>query len=335
MQHRRTRRLLCLALTAGFVIVLIAAGWTTYSTAASASGFSSPAIAAGTARSVRYHAGVAPRADWSANGSVGGTHYSALDEISRANVDSLKVAWVFRTGDVSDGAAESSGPATAFEATPLMLDGTLYIATPSARVIALDPERGTPRWTFDAQIDRASLAHNEVTTRGVSAWVDSARPESMPCRTRIFLATFDARTARHRFRARRIHPRGDASRRNLIVRERCTVNLCIECPPRRSTLGIERNHARGRRGDVERAVEHERRSFERRCRTAALRGAIRHIPGAKHPGDFERVDVCSRDFVERRIVSAANGAVRRPVGTRRHTGMVSHRKGRSCGDRRR
>src|SRR5665647_1117076 len=193
MQHRRTRRLLCLALTAGFVIVLIAAGWTTYSTAASASGFSSPAIAAGTALSVRYHAGVAPRADWSANGSVGGTHYSALDEISRANVDSLKVAWVFRTGDVSDGAAESSGPATAFEATPLMLDGTLYIATPSARVIALDPERGTPRWTFDAQIDRASLAHNEVTTRGVSAWVDSARPESMPCRTRIFLATFDAR----------------------------------------------------------------------------------------------------------------------------------------------
>jgi quinoprotein glucose dehydrogenase len=100
---------------------------------------------------------------------------------------------MFRTGDVSDGVADGSGPATAFEATPLMLDGTLYIATPSARVIALDPERGIPRWTFDAHIDRASLAHNEVTTRGVTAWVDSARASSLPCRTRIFVATFDAR----------------------------------------------------------------------------------------------------------------------------------------------
>ena len=193
MQHRRTRRVLCVALTVGFILVLIAAGWTKYSSAASASGFVSPGDVSETAASVRHHAGVAPRADWSVNGSEGGTHYSALDEISRTNVDSLEVAWVFRTGDVSDGVADSSGPATAFEATPLMLDGTLYIATPSARVIALDPERGTPRWTFDAHIDRVSLAHDEVTTRGVSAWVDSARPESMPCRTRIFLATFDAR----------------------------------------------------------------------------------------------------------------------------------------------
>lgn len=143
--------------------------------------------------SPRHRAKLAPAADWSSNGSEGGTHYSALDEISRANVDSLQVAWVFRTGDVSDGVGDSSGPATAFEATPLMLDGTIYIATPSARVIALDPERGTPRWTYDAHIDRVSLAHNEVTTRGVSAWVDSARSASLPCRTRIFVATFDAR----------------------------------------------------------------------------------------------------------------------------------------------
>jgi quinoprotein glucose dehydrogenase len=32
-----------------------------------------------------------------------------------------------------------------------------------------------------------------VTSRGVSAWVDSVRSESTPCHTRIFLATFDAR----------------------------------------------------------------------------------------------------------------------------------------------
>lgn len=191
--HRRSRRVLCVALTLGFFVVLIAAGWTQYSSTASASGFASAAGDTRVLASSRHRAVAAPPADWSSNGSEGGTHYSALDEISRANVDSLRVAWVFRTGDVSDGVADSSGPATAFEATPLMLDGTLYIATPSARVIALDPERGTPRWTYDAHIDRVSLAHDEVTTRGVSAWVDSARPASMPCRTRIFIATFDAR----------------------------------------------------------------------------------------------------------------------------------------------
>jgi quinoprotein glucose dehydrogenase len=189
---RRTRRALGVGLTLTFVVVLVAAGWTRYSSAASASAFASP-VRDDRVLASRHGALAAPRADWATNGAEGGTHYSALDEISPANVDSLQVAWVFRTGDVSDGAADSSGPATAFEATPLMLDGTLYIATPSARVIALDPERGTPRWTYDAHLDRASLAHNEVTTRGVSAWVDSARASSMPCRTRIFVATFDAR----------------------------------------------------------------------------------------------------------------------------------------------
>ena len=192
-QPRRSRRFLCVALSLVFVVVLAAAGWTRYSSTASASGFATRLGDTRVLAAPRSRAGAAPRADWSSNGAEGGTHYSALDEISPANVESLRVAWVFRTGDVSDGVADSSGPATAFEATPLMLDGTLYIATPSARVIALDPERGTPRWTYDAHIDRASLAHNEVTTRGVSAWVDSTRTPSMPCRTRIFVATFDAR----------------------------------------------------------------------------------------------------------------------------------------------
>jgi glucose dehydrogenase len=138
MHRRHSRRLLCVALTLGGVVILIAAGWSRHSTPARASEFVAPAVDARVLASVRRGAGAAPRTDWSSNGSAGGTHYSTLDEISRANVDSLRIAWVFRTGDASDGVADSSGPATAFEATPLMLDGTVYIATPSARVIAVD-----------------------------------------------------------------------------------------------------------------------------------------------------------------------------------------------------
>jgi len=131
--------------------------------------------------------------DWSVNGGSGGDHYSPLDEITRGNVDSLRVAWVYRTGDVSDGEDDSNGPATAFEATALLVEGTLYIATPSSRVIALDPERGTERWSYDARLDRASYAGREVTARGVAAWVDPARSPGLRCGARIFLATFDAR----------------------------------------------------------------------------------------------------------------------------------------------
>ena len=110
-------------------------------------------------------------ADWVSAGGAGGDHYSPLAEITRANVDSLQVAWIYRTGDVSDGLKEGSGPSTAFESTPLLINGLLYLATPSARVVALDPERGTERWAFDAHLDRASLAHDEVTVRGVGAWI--------------------------------------------------------------------------------------------------------------------------------------------------------------------
>jgi quinoprotein glucose dehydrogenase len=179
-QHRRSRRFLCVTFTLFLVFALIAAGWTRYSTTAKA------------APRAPHRRGAAPRADWAVNGAEGGSHYSAIDEISRENVDSLRVTWVFRTGDVSDGEG-TTGPATAFESTPIVLDGTMYVATPSAHVIALDPEHGTPRWTYDAHLDRAPLSHDEVTTRGVAAWVDSARDDSAPCRTRIFVATFDAR----------------------------------------------------------------------------------------------------------------------------------------------
>ena len=192
IQGRRSRRFLCLALAVSFLVVLIAAGWTQYSTTAKASGYVLEVRSAPASHLTRRHSGAAPRSDWTQNGSEGGTHYSALDDISPSNVDSLRVAWIFRTGDVSNGEAVDGGPATAFESTPLMLDGTLYVATPSAHVIALDPELGTPRWTYDAHIDRAALAHDEVTTRGLSAWVDSSRLDSTPCRMRIFLATFDA-----------------------------------------------------------------------------------------------------------------------------------------------
>ena len=42
--------------------------------------------------------------DWSFySGDAGGSKYSALKDINRENVTSLRPAWIFHTNDVSDG----------------------------------------------------------------------------------------------------------------------------------------------------------------------------------------------------------------------------------------
>jgi quinoprotein glucose dehydrogenase len=128
-------------------------------------------------------------AEWPTADGVGGAHHSALADITPANVASLEVAWTYRTGDVNDG--KDGKAATAFEATPVMVDGVLYLSTPGSRVVALDAETGRRRWSFDAAVDRS--AQSLVASRGVSVWLDPERPEGDPCQRRVFLAALDAR----------------------------------------------------------------------------------------------------------------------------------------------
>ena len=130
--------------------------------------------------------------DWPAYGhDPGGMRYSPLTQISRENVSRLKVAWVFHTGDISDGKGQQRR--SGFETTPILVDGTLYLTTPFNRVIALDPESGTRRWAYDPKIDQTGDYGDGLINRGVSTWVDSTRPAPQPCHRRIFEATLDAR----------------------------------------------------------------------------------------------------------------------------------------------
>src|SRR2546421_3022147 len=86
--------------------------------------------------------------DWSANGrDAQGTRYSPASEITRTNVNRLAVAWTYRTGE-TDPRFKTEKP-TAFEATPLVVDGTMYLGTPLGRGIALDPATGRQRWGVD------------------------------------------------------------------------------------------------------------------------------------------------------------------------------------------
>ncbi|MGD2070110.1 MAG: PQQ-binding-like beta-propeller repeat protein, partial [Gemmatimonadota bacterium] len=129
--------------------------------------------------------------EWSRTDGAGGTHHSTLSDVTAANVHRLEVAWTYRTGDVQ--AHEAGRAGTAFQATPVMVDGTLYLSTPHSRVIALDPETGRERWTFDPGLDLSDRNHKQTTSRGVAAWVDRTLEPGAPCRRRVFLASFDAR----------------------------------------------------------------------------------------------------------------------------------------------
>jgi len=122
--------------------------------------------------------------DWPTYGhDPGGQRYSPLTAITPSNVSTLKIAWTYRTGDAYQ--PKRSKP-TAFEATPLYVDGTLYLGTPLGRVIALDPVTGKERWSYDPHIDK-DAGFGDYANRGVSTW------KAPGGERRIYIATIDAR----------------------------------------------------------------------------------------------------------------------------------------------
>ena len=138
------------------------------------------------------HAQASKRVEWTAYGNdPGGLRYSSLNQINRDNLSKLKVAWVYHTGDMSDGMKYPRK--SEFESTPIFVDGTLYLTTAFNRAVALDPVTGKERWTFDPKINLESKYSEGLTNRGVAAWLDAGRKPDADCRRRIFLATIDAR----------------------------------------------------------------------------------------------------------------------------------------------
>ncbi|HXN00049.1 MAG TPA: pyrroloquinoline quinone-dependent dehydrogenase [Candidatus Dormibacteraeota bacterium] len=140
---------------------------------------------------VGAHAQVSGNAGWgNYGGDPGGTRYSAATQINRGNVEKLRLAWSYRTGALEQ--KTELVRKAAFEATPILVENKLFLSTPYDHLIALDPQKGTKLWEYDAQVN-LSINRSEVTSRGVSAWTDSNAKSGQPCRLRIFLGTIDGR----------------------------------------------------------------------------------------------------------------------------------------------
>jgi glucose dehydrogenase len=98
---------------------------------------------------------IAGETDWQTVGhDPGGMRYSPLAQINTGNVEKLAPVWKFDTG-------ETGRP---FEVTPLVVNNTMYLMTPSQHIIALEPETGRQLWSYDAQVGKGSVG------RGVSFW---------------------------------------------------------------------------------------------------------------------------------------------------------------------
>lgn len=89
--------------------------------------------------------------------------YSPLDLINEDNVSELGLAW-YADMDTARGQ----------EATPLVIDGKLYLTTAWSKVKAFDAATGAPLWEFDPEVpgETAVKACCDVVNRGLAAWGD-------------------------------------------------------------------------------------------------------------------------------------------------------------------
>ena len=73
-----------------------------------------------------------------------------------------------------------------------MINGVLYFSTPTNRIIAIDAATGKELWVYDPKVDLKG-GYSEVTSRGVSKWIDPDRKPGDEDYMRIFAATIDGR----------------------------------------------------------------------------------------------------------------------------------------------
>ncbi|SHN50606.1 PQQ-dependent dehydrogenase, methanol/ethanol family [Erythrobacter sanguineus] len=116
----------------------------------------------------------ADSANWISHGrTYSEQRYSPLDGVNRTNVGDLGLTW-FADMDTARGQ----------EATPLVIDGKLYLTTAWSKVKAFDAATGKPLWEYDPKVpgETAVKACCDVVNRGVAAWGD-----------KLFLGTLDGR----------------------------------------------------------------------------------------------------------------------------------------------
>ena len=102
-------------------------------------------------------------------GDFEGTHYGRLDSITPANVKSLRSHWTFQYGGSN------------VEATPIVVDGVMFVTGPLNNAAALDARTGRPIWRYSRRLpDGVRSQCTVMTNRGFGILGD-----------RLYMATLD------------------------------------------------------------------------------------------------------------------------------------------------
>src|SRR5262245_14425854 len=120
---------------------------------------------------------------------LGGTRHSPLTQVGPATYADREAVWTYRSRRRLDG--KTSLAPSAFQNTPILFGDSLYLCTPKNRVIALDPETGEERWSYDPRANLEGIY--TLNCRGVSSWTDTRALPGAACARRIFTGTLDAR----------------------------------------------------------------------------------------------------------------------------------------------
>lgn len=107
-------------------------------------------------------------------GDPGRQHYHSGTQLDTNNVSDLTVLWEYHTGD-ADTANHSQ-----IQFNPIVIDGTLYGASPQMKLFAVDAATGAEKWVFDPN-DKAldargrRMKHLLINSRGIAHWTDGTQ----------------------------------------------------------------------------------------------------------------------------------------------------------------
>jgi quinoprotein glucose dehydrogenase len=167
------------------------------------------------------------RGEWPTyGGDLAGSKYSPLDQIDRSNFTSVRLAWRAKSPDATlsmslpnggewtadfktvfaelnrldpkrwrDGAAPFI---TNFKATPLMVNGVLYINSPISVGMALDARTGAVKWVFNPRSYEAGTTTMSArwNQRGVGYWTDGTEERVYWGTGDGYLVAVDAKTGK-------------------------------------------------------------------------------------------------------------------------------------------
>src|SRR6266487_42441 len=111
-------------------------------------------------------------------GGPDSSHFVALDQINKSNVNQLEVAWIYPTGD---------GRSYLFN--PIVVDNVMYVLARNNSLVALDAATGKEIWIHEDLVG--------IATRGVNYWESQDHSDRrLLFQRNSYLQAIDARTGK-------------------------------------------------------------------------------------------------------------------------------------------